>query len=277
MLAVLKSVNSRGTVPLADLAAEFKVSAATLRRDLADMEDQGCLIRTHGGAQARPVHDEMPMHLRDLEAPEAKRRIALRAAELIPPGPHAVALTGGTTTAETAKVLSRRTQLTIITNALTIAIELAARPTTKVILTGGVVRSNSFEAVGVLAENTFKAVNVGTAIVGVDGISATGGATTHDEVEARTNHAMVEHAQRVIVVADGSKIGRVTLAQMARTNEIDVLVTDTTADPAELERLRAAGVTVHLVEPRHAAPLRHGDAEPPTAEGGSQRRKERAV
>jgi DeoR family transcriptional regulator of aga operon len=250
MLAVLKSVNSRGAVGLAELAAELKVSAATLRRDLADMEDQGLLIRTHGGARPHAVHDEMPVHLRDLEAPEAKRRIALRAAELIPSGHYAVALTGGTTTAEIAKALSRRTQLTIITNALTIALELAARPTTKVILTGGMVRSSSFEAVGVLAENTFKAVNVGTAILGVDGISAGGGATTHDEVEARTNHAMVEHAQRVMVVADGSKVGRVTFAQMADASEIDLLVTDTTADHAELERLRDAGVTIHLVEPR---------------------------
>jgi DeoR family transcriptional regulator, aga operon transcriptional repressor len=250
MLAVLRSVNTRGAVALGELAEELQVSAATLRRDLAEMEDQGLLIRTHGGARSQAVHDEVPVHLRDLEAREAKRRIALRAAELIPAGPYAVALTGGTTTAEIARALARRPQLTIITNALTIALELAARPTAKVILTGGMVRSSSFEAVGVLAENTFKAVNVGTAILGVDGISASGGATTHDEVEARTNHAMVEHAQRVMVVADGSKVGRVTFAQMADTSEIDVLVTDTTADQGELDRLRDAGVAIHLVEPR---------------------------
>lgn len=250
MLAVLKAVNSRGTVPLGDLAAELQVSAATLRRDLADMEDQGLLIRTHGGARPHELHDEMPVHLKHLEASEAKHRIAMRAAELIPSGPYAVALSGGTTTAAIAKALARRPQLTIITNALTIALELAARPTAKVILTGGIVRSTSFEAVGVLAENTFKAVNVGTAILGVDGVSAVGGATTHDEVEARTNHAMVEHAQRVMVVADGSKVGRVTLARMADPERIDLLITDTTADPAELDRLRDAGVTVHLVEPR---------------------------
>ena len=250
MLAVLKSVNARGPVALADLAGELRVSAATLRRDLADMEDQGLLIRTHGGARPHAVHDEVPVHLRDLEAREAKHRIALRAAELIPTGPYAVALSGGTTTAEIAKALSRRTQLTIVTNAVTIALELAARPTAKVILTGGMVRSTSFEAVGVLAEATFKAVNVGTAILGVDGVSAAGGATTHDEVEARTNQAMVDHAQRVMVVTDGSKVGRVTLARMAETAQIDVLITDTTADSGELDRLRAAGVVVHVVEPR---------------------------
>ena len=250
MLAVLKAVNARGTVALTDLATELRVSAATLRRDLADMEDQGLLIRTHGGARPHEVHGEVPVHLRDLEARDAKHRIALRAAELIPVGPYAVAITGGTTTAEIAKALSRRTQLTIITNALTIALELAARPTTKVILTGGVVRSTSFEAVGVLAENTFKAVNVGTAILGVDGMSADGGATTHDEVEARTNRAMVDHAQTVMVVTDGSKIGRVTLAQMAAIDQIDVLVTDISADPVELDRIRDTGITVHVVEPR---------------------------
>ena len=102
-----------------------------------------------------------------------------------------------------------------MTNALTTAMEIASRPNLKVIMTGGVVRSNSFEAVGVIAEHTFNAINVGTAILGTDGISAAGGATTHDETEARTNNAMVSHAQRVVVVADGSKVGRVTLAKMA--------------------------------------------------------------
>lgn len=124
---------------------------------------------------------------------------------------------------------------------------LASRPNLKVIMTGGVVRPSSYEAVGVLAENTFKAVNVGTAILGTDGISAQGGATTHDETEARTNHAMVANAQRVMVVADGSKVGRITLAKVADLSEINALVTDRTADPDELERIAAAGVEIYVV------------------------------
>ncbi|MBW4040854.1 MAG: DeoR/GlpR transcriptional regulator [Acidobacteria bacterium] len=250
MLAVLKTLHSRGAVAIADLVTELGVSAPTLRRDLADMADQRLLIRTRGGARALPARAEVPVHLRDSEAAEAKRRIALRAAELIPKGPMTVALTGGTTTAEIARALSRRPRLTIITNALSIALELAAYPATKVILTGGILRPVSLEAVGVLAENTFTAVEVRIAVLGADGMSATRGATTHDEVEARTNHAMAGSAQRVIVVADGSKIGRVTPAQMAPTAQIDVLVTDTSADPIELDRIRDAGVTVHVVEPK---------------------------
>jgi DeoR family transcriptional regulator of aga operon len=126
--------------------------------------------------------------------------------------------------------------------------EIASRPNLKVIMTGGVVRSNSFEAVGVIAENTFNAINVSTAILGTDGISAAGGATTHDETEARTNNAMVCHAQRVVVVADGSKVGRVTLAKMADLSQVHVLVTDTSADPDELARIVSAGVEVLIVD-----------------------------
>ena len=99
-----------------------------------------------------------------------------------------------------------------------------------------------------LAENTFNAINLGTAILGTDGITAEGGVTTHDETEARTNHAMVTHAQRVIVVADGSKIGRLALAQVAKIEQVNLLVTDSSADPAALDEIRAAGVSVLVVE-----------------------------
>lgn len=248
MLAELSLLDEDGSVSLAKLTRALKVSAATIRRDLADMEDQGLLVRTHGGARAYSALTEVPVRLRDSRFREAKQRIARRAAELLPSGPYSVALSGGTTTAEVARALADRPDLAIITNSLTTVMAIASRPNLKVIITGGVVRSNSFEAVGVLAENTFNAVNVGTAILGTDGISAPGGATTHDETEARTNHAMVAHAQRVMVVADGSKVGRVTLAKMADLGEIHLLVTDATANQEALERIAAAGVEIHVVE-----------------------------
>lgn len=251
MLSILSLLSETETVSLAGLSEELRASAATIRRDLAEMEDQGLLVRTHGGARASGARLEVPVRLRDSRFRDAKRRIALCAAELIPAGgPYAVAISGGTTTAEVAKALAFRQQLTIVTNALTTAMEIASRPNLKVIMTGGVIRSSSFEVVGSLAENTFNAINVGTAILGTDGISAQGGATTHDETEARTNHAMVRHAQRVIVVADGSKVGRLTLARVAELDQIHDLVTDSSADAAELDRIAAAGVAVHVVDIR---------------------------
>jgi len=248
ILALLELLADRESVSLGVLSSELGVSAATIRRDLADLEDEGLLVRTHGGALSTGARGEVPVRLRDSQFKDAKRRIALRVATLIPSGPYAIAISGGTTTAAVAKALANRQRLTIVTNALTTAIEIASRPNLKVIMTGGVIRSSSFEVVGSLAENTFNAINVGTAILGTDGISAQGGATTHDETEARTNYAMVAHAQRVIVVADGSKVGRLTLARVAGLDEIDDLVTDSSADAAELERIEAAGVTIHVVD-----------------------------
>ncbi len=247
MLTVLTLLEDGGTVTLLRLTEALGVSAATVRRDLADLEDQGLLVRTHGGARAADARPEVPVRLRDTRFREAKQRIARQVAALIPAGPYSVALSGGTTTAEVARALATRPDLAIVTNALTTAMQLVSRPNLKVIITGGVLRSSSYEAVGVIAENTFNAINVGTAVLGTDGISADGGATTHDETEARTNHAMVTHAQRVIVAADGSKVGRVTLAKMADLGEVQVLVTDSTADPAQLDLIRAAGVEVIVV------------------------------
>ncbi|GAA1626243.1 DeoR/GlpR family DNA-binding transcription regulator [Georgenia ruanii] len=248
MMRALELINHAGTVRLADLVRELGVSPATMRRDLADMEDQGLVVRTHGGVRAFDAAQELPVRLRDTHYREAKLRIAARASELLPQGRYSVAISGGTTAAAVARVLATRPGLAIVTNALTTATELASRSNLQVIMTGGVVRSTSFEAVGVLAERTFNAINVGTAILGTDGISVRGGATTHDEIEARTNHAMVAHAERVVVVADGSKVGRVTLAKMADLSEVDVLVTDSSADPTALEAIRAAGVEVHVAE-----------------------------
>ncbi|MDO4716301.1 MAG: alkaline phosphatase, partial [Propionibacteriaceae bacterium] len=108
-------------------------------------------------------------------------------------------------------------------------------------------RTSSMELVGSLTENTFKHINVATAIVGTDGISVGGGVTTHDDIEARTNHTMIERAQRVIVVADSSKVGRVTLAKLATLSEVDLLITDDGADPDEVARIRRSGVQVEMV------------------------------
>ena len=188
---------------------------------------------------------ELPVALRDTRYSEAKNRIAKAAAAMVPRERHSVAFSGGTTSACVARELGRHPDLTVITNSLTIATGLTRYPRLKVLMTGGILRPQSQELVGVLAEATFNAVTrIGTAILGADGVSAAEGITTYDETEARTNHAMVAKADRTIVVADGSKIGRAAFAAMATLDEVDVLVTDDSADPAELDRLRAAGVKV---------------------------------
>lgn len=244
---VLDVIAESGETPLAELARRFSTSEATMRRDLTVLADQGLIVRTHGGAKTNGLSTEVPVALRDSRFADAKRRIAGATAARIPRERHAVALSGGTTTALVARELATHQDLTIVTNSLSIASLVSAHPRLKIVMTGGILRPQSLELVGVLAEGTFNAVNITTAILGADGVSADAGVTTHDETEARTNHAMVAKARQTIVVADGSKIGRAALAQMASIEAVHVLVTDESADPVELDRLRRRGVEVVVV------------------------------
>lgn len=248
MVRLLQLVAERGDVQLRDLAEELNASAATIRRDVGALAEQGLLIRTHGGASALRSGGELPVNLRGGRNTLAKRAIARVAVDQIPVGRHAVAMTGGTTTTEVLRALDRRRDLTIVTNSVGLAIEAASHGQNRVLIAGGILRATSLELVGSLAESTFRQINVGTAIVGCDGVSLHGGLTTHDDVEASTNHAMIERAQTVICVADGSKIGVATLARLAELSDVDMLITDSTADAEELARIRGAGVQVVVVE-----------------------------
>jgi DeoR family transcriptional regulator of aga operon len=246
--AILGRLAADGSVQVRALAQEFGVSGATLRRDLQILEDQQLLTRTHGGALAQDVGYELPVRFRGAHNRDRKRAIAIEAAARLPRGLLTLGLTGGTTASEVARVVARRVDLTVVTNALNIAADLAMRPRIKVIMTGGVNRPQSYELVGPLADQSLQGLNIEVAVVGVDGISALGGLTTHDDVEAHTNATMISRSARVMVVADGSKVGRVLLARMAPTSAVNELVTDSTADPAALQALRAAGVQVHVVQ-----------------------------
>ncbi len=245
---VLDLLAENHSLSVVELAGRYDVSLATIRRDLQMLEEQKLLARTHGGALAENVAYELPLRYRDGQAREAKRMIAREAARRIPSGGAVVALTGGTTTTEVAKCLADRSDITVVTNALNIATRLAVRPRTKVIVTGGVARAQSYELVGPMAERTLASLNIEVAFVGVDGISATGGISTHDEVEAHTNAVLVGQARKVIVVCDSSKIGRITLARIAPISAVHTLITSQNADAEALEAIQRAGVEVHVVD-----------------------------
>lgn len=242
--AILERVSRAGSVDAGDLAEEFGVSAATIRRDLQVLEDQKLLARTHGGAAAVDVTYELPVRYRVGHQREEKTLIARRAAALLPRGPLTLGLTGGTTTHMLARLLAERVDLTVVTNALNIASELALRPRLKLIMTGGVSRTQSYELVGPIADQTLSGLHLQVAVVGVDGISARGGLSTHDEIEGHTNAAMIRRAERVMVVADGSKVGRTCLAAICAITDVAVLVTDAGADPDGVAAIRAAGTEV---------------------------------
>jgi DeoR family transcriptional regulator of aga operon len=244
--AILKRLSVDRSLGVAELAESFGVSQATMRRDLQTLQEQRLLTRTHGGVHASDVAYELPVRYRDAHNREQKRRIAAAAVSRIPQGAVVVGLTGGTTTSEVARLLVERTDITVVTNALNIAAELALRPRLGLVVTGGISRSQSYELVGPWAERTLLGLNMSIAFVGVDGISADGGLTTHDPVEAKTNAVLISRARRTIVVADGSKVGHDLLARIVEVQDVDELITDDSADESACKALRRTGITVTL-------------------------------
>jgi DeoR family transcriptional regulator of aga operon len=241
--AILEELSRNGTVSVANLADRLDVSLATIRRDLQLLEEQRLVSRVHGGAVARGVLYELPLRYKAARRQEEKRRIAQAAARLVADGA-TVGLTGGTTTTEVARVLADRASLTVVTNALNIASELAVRSNLKLLVPGGVARPESYELVGPIAEATLVGLNLDLVFLGVDGIAAESGCTTHHEVEAFTNRALMQRAQRVVVVADSSKLGKIAFARICAIDEIDSLITDSDASPVAIARLEAAGLKV---------------------------------
>jgi DeoR family transcriptional regulator of aga operon len=241
---ILTRLSENGSVAVTGLAHDLGVSMATIRRDLELLESQRLLSRTHGGAVSHGVLYELPLRYRSGRHQAEKHRIAEAAAERLGDA-RVVGLSGGTTTTELARRIAGRA-LTVVTNALNIAAELAVRPNLKLVVTGGVARPESYELVGPLADSTLDVLNIDVVFVGVDGASGAG-MTTHHEVEAHTDRRMIERAHRVVVVCDASKIGRSALAVICEARDVDELITDSTADPAALDALRAAGMRVITV------------------------------
>ena len=237
-------IAERAFARVAELSREFAVSAVTVRGDLDALEAEGGIRRVRGGAMpsgpARLV--ERSFEEAAVEAAEAKARIAVAAAGLIEPG-MSVLLDVGTTTAAVARELLRRDgpgDLTVITSGLSIALLLeAAIPRIQVVVTGGTLRPLQHSLVAPLAGQVLASVHADLALIGCNGVAAAEGVTNINLPEAEVKAAMIAAATRTVVVADGSKIGRVCLGRVAASAAIDVLITDPTAPGAALADLRA--------------------------------------
>ncbi|MGW5328163.1 DeoR/GlpR family DNA-binding transcription regulator [Streptomyces sp. NPDC004014] len=250
---LLELLVERGRLEVEEAAAELGVSAATIRRDLDGLAEQQMLVRTRGGAVVHGVSYELPLRYKTARHASEKQRIAKAVADLVAPG-EAVGLTGGTTTTEVARALAVRGDLgagspalTVVTNALNIANELAVRPQFKIVVTGGVARPQSYELVGPLADGVLSQVTLDVAVLGVVAFDLTHGAAAHDEAEAAINRLLCERAERVVVAADSSKLGRRAFARICAAELVDTLVTDTAVAQDTVHRFEEAGIRVLAV------------------------------
>ncbi len=231
LTAILDLLAAQGEVTVEELVERLDASPATARRDLDSLAEQRLLTRTHGGAVAQSVAYELPVRYKSHQRTHEKDRIARAASDLVTTGA-VVGLSGGTTTTAIAAALAARADLgefTVVTNAVNIAAQLATRPDIKVVVTGGVIHSRSYELVGPFAEQLLGGIRLDIAFIGVNALSAEEGASTHDEREAAVNRMMASRARRAVVVADSSKIGAAAFAFVGGVELFPTVITDAPA------------------------------------------------
>jgi DeoR family transcriptional regulator, aga operon transcriptional repressor len=245
--AILELLNRQGRVLVAELGRHFETSQVTIRKDLEVLHAHGLVHRTHGGAlPARESALEDPT-LREKERlhRQEKIRIAQCAASKVKEG-QVVILDSGTTTTAVARALRNFQHLTIITNAVNIAAELAGTAV-EVILTGGTLRQNSFSLVGPIAEETLRRLSADLLFLGVDGFDTHFGLSTPNLLEAKVNRVMAEVAKRTVAVCDSSKFGRRSLSLIVPTSSLKEVITDRGIPKSDARALRQAGIEVTLV------------------------------
>lgn len=246
---VVTALARDGEVAVADLARRFTVSEMTIRRDLEALEADGTARRIRGGAiSAVSRAHEPPLALRTTEALPAKRAIGQAAAALIADGETAV-IDVGTTTLELARALKGRRGITVVTPSLLVAAELGNEPDMRVLVTGGWLRPGEMSLVGAGAEEFFADVNCDVAFIGVAGIDAAKGLTEYNLEDTKVKRAAMASARRSVILADSSKIGRVTFATIAPLSSVDVLVTDVQAGAPLARALTDQGAEVVHVTP----------------------------
>jgi DeoR family transcriptional regulator of aga operon len=242
---VLSQIQKDGRVLVAELSETLGISRITIRKDLDNLESRGLVLRTHGGALAPPTTTTLvdpTLKEKQRQRHREKQRIAEAAAKLVGEG-QCILLDSGTTTTAIAQSLRRFNQLTIITNAVNIASELAGT-NFEVILTGGSMRKNSFSLVGPLAEEMLGEIHADVLFLGVDGFDPVVGVTTPNVLESRVNRAMVKAARRVVAVCDSTKFNRRSMALIVPPSAIHTVITDTQISDQDTESLRSSGIEV---------------------------------
>ncbi|XEC96476.1 DeoR/GlpR family DNA-binding transcription regulator [Paenibacillus tarimensis] len=245
---IMTLLKQQGRVSIQEIVDRFDCSEATARRDLEVMERTEPLIRTIGGAMysgMNPVR-ELPFAEKTGISYLEKERIALKAAALIEEG-DVIGLSGGTTNYLLAKLLKTRKGITVVTNAVNIAMELAGSDI-QVVVTGGIMRHNSFELCGPLGEGMVGQLHIGKMFIGVDGVSAESGITTYSEQEAQIAKALMSRSSDTYAVFDHTKVGKSSLFTIGTLSRLRAFITDEPLSGDLAEAAKLHGIEVYVAE-----------------------------
>ncbi|MFT4263223.1 MAG: DeoR/GlpR family DNA-binding transcription regulator [Nocardioides sp.] len=244
--AIAELVSTRGRVAVTELATRFQVTTETVRRDLSQLERLQLVRRVHGGAVSLRSVTMLEPRLsdRDQDHTPEKGRIAQAAVALLPQGGGTLLIDAGSTTARLVSLLPTTEQWTVITHSVPIAAIVAPLPHIELHLLPGKVRTATQAAVGHETAQAIGQFRADLAFVGTNAVSVRHGLSTPDSEEAATKRAIVHGGQRVVVLADATKIGQERAVRFASLDEIDVLVTDDSVSPSDVQAFDAAGVDV---------------------------------
>jgi DeoR/GlpR family transcriptional regulator of sugar metabolism len=242
-------VEEHGRARVSDLASTFDVSAVTIRKDLVALEVEGRLVRAHGGAIALDRHrPERAFEVRERLQAREKDAIGAAAAAMVADG-ESIALDASTTALALARHLKTQgswVHLTVVTNGLRIAAELAGHPGITVALPGGFVRYEAMSVVGPLGSGIFERINVQKAFMGAAGFTLENGLSDATEEEAEIKRLMVGAAREVIAVVDHTKWQRVAFATFCRTDQLTAVVCDDESPRQVLDALSGQGIDVRV-------------------------------
>ncbi|HKV40420.1 MAG TPA: DeoR/GlpR family DNA-binding transcription regulator [Blastocatellia bacterium] len=250
--AVLRELLRDGNITIDGMAKRFHVSPASIRRDLRELEQAGLLRRTSGGAALiEPALYEVFRNVSSFGEQEQqhaaeKRRIGLAAAEMIADG-EVVSLGAGTTTTQVARGIRHRKDITVVTNAVNIAMELSHRSDLKILMAGGFLSSHWFALIGAEAVQSVSAMFVDKTFIGIDGIHPQHGLTTNYPDQAAIHRQMLKQARYRVIVADHCKFNVTCTALVCSLDEINMLITDKGASKAALAPFRNLGIKIQTV------------------------------
>ncbi len=253
MQEVLRLLETRDSVHVAELAKAFAVSEVTVRSDLGTLARQGLVARVRGGVRAlQRGQSELGFDFRLRLEVERKQAIARAAAGMVDEG-EAVALDSSTTAYYLALELRAKQELVVVTNGLLIAAALADAPGITVLVTGGMLRLHAMSLVGDLGADVLRATRISKGFLGARGLSLDRGLMDLNPDEVRIKREMADACERVIGILDGTKWHRTALLPFVATEQVDAIVTDTSAPTEEVEAWRARDVEIVSVEPAQRA------------------------
>ncbi len=251
---IVSLLEQSGEVSVSQLVEAFKVSEVTIRRDLEALEVKGFLLRTYGGAVRKEegaIGGEFVFGEKEKRHTSEKKAIAKAAFESIRPG-ETIFLDSGTTTLEIAHLIkSAEIDLTVVTNSLPVVSELVNAENVNIFLLGGFLRKKLYDFNGPFLPDELKNLSFGRAFLGVDGIAGKSGLTTTDQFTAGLEEAVMESAHEIFIVADSSKVGKISLISYGKDIPPGIpitLITDSKAPDGELEEIKKMGFKVKITE-----------------------------